>query len=75
MVMAVRAYYGWKIRRTDKSSWSVEKEAAERGGVGVFFFDSLGFSTRWLPFSFMQSTLRGWVRLRFPCRLGLDGWE
>lgn len=31
-VMAVRAYYGWKIRRTDESSWFVENEAVEREG-------------------------------------------
>lgn len=31
-VMAVRAYYGWKIRRTGGSSWSVKNEAVEREG-------------------------------------------
>ena len=30
--MAVRAYYGWKIRRTGGSSWSVEDKAVEREG-------------------------------------------
>jgi protein-S-isoprenylcysteine O-methyltransferase Ste14 len=31
-VVAVRAYYGWKIRRTGESSWSVKDEAVEREG-------------------------------------------
>jgi protein-S-isoprenylcysteine O-methyltransferase Ste14 len=31
-VMAVRAYYGWKIRRTGGSSWSVKGKAVEREG-------------------------------------------
>jgi hypothetical protein len=31
-VMTVRAYYGWKIRRTGGSSWSVKNEAVEREG-------------------------------------------
>lgn len=32
-IIAVRIYYGWKIRRTDESSWFVEKEAVEREGA------------------------------------------
>jgi len=31
-VMAVRAYYGWKIRRTEGSNWAVEDKAVEREG-------------------------------------------
>jgi protein-S-isoprenylcysteine O-methyltransferase Ste14 len=31
-VLAVRAYFGWKIRRTDRSSWFVQKKAVEREG-------------------------------------------
>ncbi len=31
-VLVVRAYFGWKIRRTDRSSWFVQKEAIEREG-------------------------------------------
>jgi protein-S-isoprenylcysteine O-methyltransferase Ste14 len=35
-VMTVRAYYGWKLRRTGGSSWSVKDEAVEReGGWGI----------------------------------------
>jgi protein-S-isoprenylcysteine O-methyltransferase Ste14 len=31
-MMAVRAYYGWTVRRTEASSWSVKEEAADREG-------------------------------------------
>lgn len=32
-VLAIRLYFGWKIRQRDESSWFVEKEAVEREGV------------------------------------------
>jgi len=32
-VLAIRLYFGWKIRQRDESSWSVEKEAVEREGM------------------------------------------
>jgi len=32
-VLAIRLYFGWKIRRRDESSWWVEKEAVEREGL------------------------------------------
>jgi protein-S-isoprenylcysteine O-methyltransferase Ste14 len=32
VVMAIRAYYGWKIRGRDRSSWFVKKEAVDREG-------------------------------------------
>lgn len=31
-VLVVRAYFGWRIRRTNSSSWFVQKEAVEREG-------------------------------------------
>ena len=32
-VLAIRLYFGWKIRQRDESSWFVEKEAVEREGM------------------------------------------
>ena len=31
--LAIRLYFGWKIRQRDESSWFVEKEAVEREGI------------------------------------------
>jgi len=30
--MAIRAYFGWRVRRTGESSWAVHKDAVEREG-------------------------------------------
>ena len=32
-VLAIRLYFGWKLRQRDQSSWFVEKEAVEREGL------------------------------------------
>ncbi len=32
-VFVVRVYFGWKVRRTDSSSWFVQKKAVEREGL------------------------------------------
>lgn len=32
VAMAIRAYFGWQVRRTGESSWAVQRDAVEREG-------------------------------------------
>jgi protein-S-isoprenylcysteine O-methyltransferase Ste14 len=44
-LLAIRAFFGWKVRRAGQSSWSVEKEAVKREGRWSILLRMLAFLT------------------------------
>jgi len=61
-VLAIRLYFGWKIRRRDESSWFVEKEAVEREGLWSIVLRLLLFL--WMMAAFILYTINPtWMQL------------